>query len=87
MKLEAIAHLARLHNTSRNLQHDLEQIVRMVDQIQAVQTEGIVPMSHPLETKLYYRPDLVTEPNEWAVLKKLAPKTEADLFLVPTVIE
>lgn len=86
MKIESIAHLARLQNPSSNLQHDLEQIVRMVTQIQSVNTD-VMPMSHPLETQLYTRPDLVNEPNQWPILKKLAPKTEADLFLVPTVIE
>lgn len=87
MKLEAIAHLARLPNPNDNLQHDLEQIMKMVNQIQSTKTEGIVPMSHPFETQLYSRTDSVTEPNQWPVLKRLAPKTEADLFLVPTVIE
>lgn len=86
-KIENIAHLARLDNPNNSLQNDLEQIVRLVEKIQSVNTEGISPMAHPLETSNNLRADSVTEPNQWAVLKTLAPKTEADLFLVPKVME
>lgn len=89
-----IAHLARLaltDNTSsrsaEDLQQDLTQIVAMVDQIQAINTDGIAPMSHPLKTSLYLRQDLVTEQNQWTTLKALAPKVEAELFLVPKVMD
>jgi aspartyl-tRNA(Asn)/glutamyl-tRNA(Gln) amidotransferase subunit C len=83
-----IAHLARLAlDNPEDLRKDLSQIVSMVDQIQAVDTTGISPMSHPFDTGLNQRPDLVTEPNQWPELKALAPKTEAGLFLVPQVME
>lgn len=86
--LDNIAHLARLALTNSSaLKEDFIHIVAMVDQIQAVNTAGITPMSHPLETSLNQREDEVTEENQWSLLKTLAPKVEADLYLVPQVIE
>ncbi len=51
--INQIAHLARLEikNTSNghSIQDDLTRIVAMIDQIQGINTQGIEPMSHPLE--------------------------------------
>ncbi len=86
-----IAHLARLdiENSvdASALQTDLNQIVGMVDEISAANTEGIQPMAHPLESAQRLREDHVTESNEREKLMALAPLSEAGLFLVPTVIE
>lgn len=87
-----LTNLARLEieNTrdEDSIQADLTRIVAMVDQISAANTEGVASMEHPLEA-LYQplRPDLVTEPNERESLLKLAPQTNANYFIVPTVIE
>lgn len=89
--IEYIAHLARLkienNQDDSTIQDDLNRIVAMVDQISAANTNGILPMAHPLETVQRLRPDTVTEPNERDMLLALAPKAEAGLFLVPTVLE
>jgi len=86
-----LAHLARLsvENTGDDgsIQDDLNRIVAMVDQISAANTEGIEPMAHPLDTIQRLRSDIITETNERETLLSLASKTEAGLFLVPTVIE
>lgn len=89
--IEYIAHLARLkienHQDNGGIQDDLNRIVAMVDQISAANTEDIEPMAHPLEMVQRLRPDEVTELNERDALLALAPKAEAGLFLVPTVLE
>ena len=59
----------------------------MVNQITSADTEGIVPMAHPLDMQQPLRSDVVTEKNERDILIKLAPKAEEGLYLVPTVIE
>lgn len=88
--IEKIAHLARLsaENTrdQDNLQEQLNNIVQMVSQITNAQTEGIAPMD-PLDLSAPVREDRVTEPNDRDRLQKLAAKTDAGLYLVPTVIE
>ncbi len=89
--IEYIAHLARLdiknNQAGDGIQADLNKIVAMVDQISAANTEGIQPMAHPLEMVQRLRPDTVSEQNDRETLLALAPKAEAGLFLVPTVIE
>jgi aspartyl-tRNA(Asn)/glutamyl-tRNA(Gln) amidotransferase subunit C len=86
-----IAHLARLpsENTrdSLALQDDLGRIVQMVNQITEADTQGIVPMAHPLNMNQEFRADEVTEQNERDLLIKLSSKAEAGLYLVPQVIE
>jgi len=90
--IQNIAHLARLELESsvsgQSLQKDITQIVELVDQIQALDTEGTEPMSHPLEGLTQpVREDLVTEPNLRDSLQELAPAKEAGYYLVPQVIE
>jgi aspartyl-tRNA(Asn)/glutamyl-tRNA(Gln) amidotransferase subunit C len=89
--IEQITQLARLsrENTrdSQSIQDDLNRIVQMVDQIRTVNTEGVLPMAHAFDSVQPWRPDEVTEPNQRDDLMKLAPKSEAGLYLVPTVIE
>jgi aspartyl-tRNA(Asn)/glutamyl-tRNA(Gln) amidotransferase subunit C len=92
--INQIAHLARLRENTRDghsIQDDLNRIVQMVDQIASCNTEGVQPLAHPLEMiqqiNQRFRKDIVTEIDEREALLALAPKAEADLFLVPTVIE
>lgn len=91
---EAIAQITKLARLSgentrvgHSIQDDLSRIVKMVDQISSINTQGISPMAHPLEMQQPLRPDAVTEPEQREALLKLAPKAEAGLFLVPPVIE
>ena len=44
-------------------------------------------MSHPQELATRLRPDLVTEADRREAFQKVAPQTEAGLYLVPKVIE
>jgi len=85
-----IAHLARLAVTDEEADRTLAQlndILRMIDRLQAVDTTGVEPMSHPLGGAQRLREDAVTEqPDREAVLRN-APATRSGLFLVPRVIE
>jgi len=53
----------------------------------AVNTEGVAPMSHPNETGLRWRQDAVTESDQREKFQRIAPAVEAGLYLVPKVIE
>ena len=55
--------------------------------MQAVDTRGVTPLAHPLETTQRLRPDTVTESNQRDAYQAIAPATEAGLYLVPKVIE
>ena len=85
-----IAHLARLAvdpADTESLSRDLSNILDLVEQMQAVDTEGVQPMAHPLEMSQRLRPDEVTETNQRELYQSNAPQAENGLFLVPKVIE
>jgi aspartyl-tRNA(Asn)/glutamyl-tRNA(Gln) amidotransferase subunit C len=88
--VEKIAHLARLQIDAADIPaytENLSNILDLVNQMQAVDTSSIVPMSHPMDAIQRLRPDQVTEENQRDTLLQQAPATEAGLFLVPKVIE
>jgi aspartyl-tRNA(Asn)/glutamyl-tRNA(Gln) amidotransferase subunit C len=62
-------------------------VLQLVDQLQAVNTEGVAPMAHPLDEAQVLRADAVTEPNRREAFLALAPLAEDGLYLVPKVIE
>jgi aspartyl-tRNA(Asn)/glutamyl-tRNA(Gln) amidotransferase subunit C len=88
--VEKIAYLARIQMPEDQLEkvtQDLSRILGFVDQMQTVSTDGIAPMSHPLDLVQRLRPDAVTETNQRERFQAIAPATEAGLYLVPKVIE
>lgn len=92
-----IARLARIElspGETARAQTELDGILNLIAQLQAVDTAGIEPMAHPLsahqEIALRLRPDSAaatgTETQRQTLMAN-APAQEAGLFLVPTVIE
>lgn len=89
-QVEQIAHLARLQIDSADIDSysdSLNSILNLVDQMQAVNTEGVEPLAHPMDAVQRLRADEVTEPDQREALQAVAPATEDGLFLVPKVIE
>ncbi len=85
-----IAHLARLRISDTEADVYAEQLARILDlvqQMQAVNTDGIEPMAHPTDQPLRLREDVVTETDQRDKFLGIAPAAEAGLYLVPKVIE
>ncbi|MDH4480803.1 MAG: Asp-tRNA(Asn)/Glu-tRNA(Gln) amidotransferase subunit GatC [Rhodoferax sp.] len=101
-----IANLARLElqaDESARMLGQINAFFDIVAQISAVDTEGKVPMAHPLDAMqnlqqklsdsntqgitLRLRPDVASEPNDRDANQRSAPAVERGLFLVPKVIE
>ena len=85
-----IAHLARLGVDEREYEpyaRNLSDILSFVEQLNAVDTQGVEPMAHPLDAGQRLRPDQVTETDQREQFQRVAPKVEAGLYLVPKVIE
>jgi aspartyl-tRNA(Asn)/glutamyl-tRNA(Gln) amidotransferase subunit C len=85
-----IAQLARIEITpaeAADVQSKLERIFDMIGELRAVETTGIVPMSHAQDLMLPLRPDVVAETDQHRVFQQNAPATEDGLYLVPKVIE
>lgn len=88
--LDRVAHLARILVTPEEKQTivpRLENIMHMINQLQEVDTAGIVPMASPLEQYQRLREDKVTQTDHHERYQALAPKVAFDLYLVPQVIE
>ena len=85
-----IAHLARIKvdpDTAPEYANSLSSILGLVEQLQAVSTDDIEPMAHPLDATQRLREDQVTESNHRDEYQQVAPATEDGLYLVPRVIE
>lgn len=85
-----IAHLARLAVETPQAERyarDLSDILAFVEQLSAVDTDGVSPMAHPLDMAQRLRPDEVTETDQRGRFQAIAPAVEDGLYLVPRVIE
>lgn len=85
-----IARLARIEVTQAEViavQQKLNGILALVEQLKAVDTAGVAPMSHAQEVMLRLRDDAVTEGDSHELFQSIAPQVEAGLYLVPKVIE
>jgi aspartyl-tRNA(Asn)/glutamyl-tRNA(Gln) amidotransferase subunit C len=98
LTLEDIARLSKLAQLDLNDQQagdaldKLNSIFSLVEQMSAVDTTGVAPLSHPSaawkdDVALRLREDKVTEPNRRDDYQKPAPATQDGLYLVPKVID
>ena len=88
--VEKIAHLARLGLNEGDIPQTtatLNNILGLIDQMQAVDTTAIEPLAHPLEATQRLRADVVSEENHRDAYQAIAPAVENGLYLVPKVIE
>ena len=92
-----IAHLARIevNNSPNDTGLDeisiwlgqLNNILSLIEQMQATETKDIEPMAHAHDHILRLREDRVTEADHREEFQAIAPEVEAGLYLVPKVIE
>ena len=88
--VKRIAQLARIEVEPREAERVLTQlsgIFRLIEEMQAVNTEGIEPMAHAQDVMLQLREDAVTGSDQHALFQAVAPQVEAGLYLVPKVME
>lgn len=88
--IKRIAHLARIEVSDTEAETTLTKltgILGLIEQMQAVDTKGIVPMSHSQDVTQRLREDVVTETNQRELFQSIAPAVKEGLYLVPKVIE
>src|SRR4051812_15162915 len=97
--IKKIAHLARIEVNDKEATATLNKlsgILGLIEQMQAVDTTGIVPMSHSQDLSQRLRDDVVTKTNEHEAFQAIAPvlgngsaepAVANGLYLVPKVIE
>lgn len=84
------AHLARLGVTDAQAERyveDLSRILEMVDRLAEIDTEGVAPLSHPLDATQPLRADEAIEADRRDTFQSVAPATQDGLYLVPRVVE
>ncbi len=89
-EVKKIAKLACLNVDDADIQSyatNLSNILDLVAQMNAVDTTGVTPMSHPFDAVQRLREDEVTDVNRRQDFMAIAPATEDGLYLVPKVIE
>ena len=89
-ELEKIAELARVRIAPAEISavtESISSILAMVDQMQAVDTAAVEPMSNPLDARQRLRADQVSEEDQREQFQQIAPQVEAGLYLVPRVLD
>ncbi len=88
--IEKLAELARIQITEDQITsttNSIANVLALVDQLQAADTDGVSPMAHPMDAVQRLRADEVSEINQREAFQAIAPATENGLYLVPKVIE
>jgi len=85
-----IAHLARLHIDEDAIEQytsDLSSILTLVEQMNQVDSSGVVPLANPLDATQRLRDDEVTEIDQRDKFQQIAPDVAEGFYRVPKVIE
>jgi aspartyl-tRNA(Asn)/glutamyl-tRNA(Gln) amidotransferase subunit C len=85
-----IAHLARIQVSEAetpHLQDEINAILKFVEALDAVDVEGVEPMTSVTPMRLPMRDDVVTDGDIVSKVLANAPQTEDGFFVVPKVIE
>ena len=88
--IENIARLARIEisaSEAKNTSTQLNEILELIKTMQAVDTDHVDTMSHPINYKLRLREDTEQITDIKSVAMDNAPETDSGLFLVPKVID
>ncbi len=86
-KISSLARLDLPEGDAEATRDKLNGILELIEQMQAVDTTGVEPMSHPQDVAQRLREDAVTATDRRDDFQRVAPQTEAGLYLVPKVIE
>ena len=85
-----IADLAKIEikdDKINDITTSLEKILNLVDEMNSVNTDGVTPMSHPLNLKQELRKDEVKESNQRDLFQKNNENTDNGYYKVPKIID
>jgi aspartyl-tRNA(Asn)/glutamyl-tRNA(Gln) amidotransferase subunit C len=86
-RIADLARIALSDDEAAGVHAKLASIFGLVDELFAIPTDGVEPMAHAQAIALPLRDDAVTERDERQAYQRVAPATDAGLYLVPKVIE
>ena len=89
-QVQRLARLARIEISPAEAEQSRDQlngIFTLIEQLQAVDTRGTLPMAHAVDAAQRLRADVVSEEDRREAYQAVAPEVEAGLYLVPRVVE
>lgn len=86
-KVARLARLAVSDEETEQLKDELENILKLIEKMQAIDTNQVDPMTHPLDATLRMRQDAITETCQQDTFQAIAPDAEKGLYRVPKVID
>lgn len=86
-RIAKLAHIEINEADARQSLIQLSGIFSLIEQMQAVDTQGVKPMSHSRDMVQRLREDIVTESDQRMRFQSIAPQVEDGHYLVPRVIE
>ena len=86
-RIADLAYIEINDNEAKEALGQLSGIFDLIETMQAVNTSTVEPMSHAQSLLQRLRDDEVTETDQHELYQSIAPQVEADLYLVPQVIE
>ena len=86
-RIAELAHVGLQEEAAKRMQAELNDIFKMIERIQAVDTNGVEPMMHPHDGVQRLREDEVVFGDDREENMKNAPEEYEGLFLVPRVVE
>ena len=85
-----IARLARIkveEGEKDRLAGELSNILKMIEELGAVNTDGVEPLTSVVQMEMYERADAVTDGGIPDKILSNAPESTAGFFVVPKVVE
>ncbi len=87
LKLEHLSKLQLTEEERKNMIGDLNNILKMVDKLNEIDTEGVEPLTYMTEAVNVFREDEIKNQLSREEALKNAPKTDGKFFQVPKVIK
>lgn len=88
--IQKIAELSKLELPNDKidvLAERLENILTLVNKMDAVNTDNVQPLAHSFHATQPLRSDIVIEKNQRDLFQQNAPQVEAGLYIVPKFVE
>ena len=86
-KVAKLAHIRMAEEQLEPVAQRLDGIMRWIEQLNEVDTDGVEPMSSSEAVSLPMREDVVSEGGDAAKVLANAPKADRGFFVVPKVVE
>lgn len=87
LKVAKLARLKIADDKAEMLAEDFTGLLKWIEQLNEVNTDGVKPMTSVSGQKAYRRPDVITDGNKQQEIVANAPATAEGFFIVPKVVE